>query len=454
MPTLLLRHADVLVTMDGDRRRIPDGGLWAEDGVIRQVGRTEDLPARADQVLDARGMVVIPGLVNTHHHLYQTLTRALPEVEAAGLFTWLRNLYLVWAELTPEAVYVSAKVGLAELLLSGCTATTDHLYLFPNGVRLDDEILAAQELGVRFHPCRGSMSLGRSRGGLPPDEVVEDEEAVLRDWERVVDAFHDPQPYAMCRIAVAPCSPFSVTPDLMREAAAWARSKGVLLHTHVAETLDEERFCVDRFGMRPVAYMERLGWVGPDVWYAHAVHLNADEVRLMAETGTGVAHCPSSNMRLGSGIAPVVEMRRAGVRVGLAVDGSASNDASHMLAEARQALLLQRVRHGAEALRAEEALEMATVGGARVLGRDDIGSLEPGKAADFAGFRLDTLDYAGAHDPVSALLLCQPQRAALVVVNGKVRVWNGEVVGLDLGALVARHNAIAQEMVARARSRG
>ncbi len=454
MPTLLLRHADVLVTMDGDRRRIPDGGLWAEDGVIRQVGRTEDLPARADQVLDARGMVVIPGLVNTHHHLYQTLTRALPEVEAAGLFTWLRNLYLVWAELTPEAVYVSAKVGLAELLLSGCTATTDHLYLFPNGVRLDDEILAAQELGVRFHPCRGSMSLGRSRGGLPPDEVVEDEEAVLRDWERVVDTFHDPQPYAMCRIAVAPCSPFSVTPDLMREAAAWARSKGVLLHTHVAETLDEERFCVDRFGMRPVAYMERLGWVGPDVWYAHAVHLNADEVRLMAETGTGVAHCPSSNMRLGSGIAPVVEMRRAGVRVGLAVDGSASNDASHMLAEARQALLLQRVRHGAEALRAEEALEMATVGGARVLGRDDIGSLEPGKAADFAGFRLDTLDYAGAHDPVSALLLCQPQRAALVVVNGKVRVWNGEVVGLDLGALVVRHNAIAQEMVARARSRG
>lgn len=454
MPTLLLRHADVLVTMDGDRRRIPDGGLWAEDGVIRQVGRTEDLPARADQVLDARGMVVIPGLVNTHHHLYQTLTRALPEVEAAGLFTWLRNLYLVWAELTPEAVYVSAKVGLAELLLSGCTATTDHLYLFPNGVRLDDEILAAQELGVRFHPCRGSMSLGRSRGGLPPDEVVEDEEAVLRDWERVVDAFHDPRPYAMCRIAVAPCSPFSVTPDLMREAAAWARSKGVLLHTHVAETLDEERFCVDRFGMRPVAYMERLGWVGPDVWYAHAVHLNADEVRLMAETGTGVAHCPSSNMRLGSGIAPVVEMRRAGVRVGLAVDGSASNDASHMLAEARQALLLQRVRHGAEALRAEEALEMATVGGARVLGRDDIGSLEPGKAADFAGFRLDALDYAGAHDPVSALLLCQPQRAALVVVNGKVRVWNGEVVGLDLGALVVRHNAIAQEMVARARSRG
>ncbi|MGC8837221.1 MAG: 8-oxoguanine deaminase [Anaerolineae bacterium] len=454
MSTLLLRHADLLVTMDGDRRRIPDGGLWAEDGVIRQVGRTEDLPSQADQVLEAQGMMVIPGLVNTHHHLYQTLTRALPEVEAAGLFTWLRNLYLVWAELTPEAVYVSAKVGLAELLLSGCTTTTDHLYLFPNGVRLDDELLAAQELGVRFHPCRGSMSLGRSRGGLPPDEVVEDEEAILRDWERVVDAFHDPRPYAMCRIAVAPCSPFSVTPDLMREAAAWARSRGVLLHTHVAETLDEERFCLERFGLRPVAYMERLGWVGPDVWYAHAVHLNADEVRLMAETGTGVAHCPSSNMRLGSGIAPVVAMREAGVRVGLAVDGSASNDSSHMLAEARQALLLQRVRHGAEALRAEEALEMATLGGARVLGREDLGSLEPGKAADFAGFRLDVLDYAGAHDPVSALLLCQPQRAALVVVNGRVRVWNGEIVDLDLGALVARHNAIAQEMVARARRRG
>lgn len=453
MPTLLLRHADLLVTMDADRRRIPDGGLFAEDGVIRQVGPTTDLPSEADRVVDARGMVVIPGLVNTHHHLYQTLTRALPEVEAAGLFTWLKNLYLVWAELTPEAVYVSAKVGLAELLRSGCTTTTDHLYLFPNGARLDDEILAAQELGIRFHPCRGSMSLGRSKGGLPPDEVVEDEEAILLDCERVVNAFHDPRPYAMCRIAIAPCSPFSVTPELMREAAAWARSRSLLLHTHVAETLDEERFCLERFGVRPVAYMEQIEWVGPDVWYAHAVHLNEEEVRLMAETDTGVAHCPSSNMRLGSGVAPVVAMQEAGVRVGLAVDGSASNDSSHMLAEARQALLLQRVRHGAEALQAEEALEMATVGGARVLRREDIGSLAPGMAADFAGFRLDALDYAGAHDPLAALLLCQPQYAALVVVNGQVRVWDGEIVGLDLGTLVARHNAIAQEMVARARSR-
>ncbi|MBC7222901.1 MAG: 8-oxoguanine deaminase [Anaerolineae bacterium] len=453
MATLLLKHADLLVTMDADRRRIPDGGLYAEDGVIRQVGPTGDLPAQADQVLDARGMVVIPGMVNIHHHLYQTLTRALPEVEAAGLFAWLQNLYRVWAELTPEAVYVSAKAGLAELLRSGCTTTTDHLYLFPNGARLDDEIRAAQELGIRFHPCRGSMSLGRSQGGLPPDEVVEDEEAILLDCERVVNAFHDPRPYAMCRIAIAPCSPFSVTPELMREAAAWARARGLLLHTHVAETLDEERFCLERFGMRPVAYMERLGWVGPDVWYAHAVHLNDEEVRLMAETGTGVAHCPTSNMRLGSGIAPVVAMREAGVRVGLAVDGSASNDSSHMLAEARQALLLQRVQHGAEALRAEDALEMATVGGARVLGRDDLGALAPGMAADFVGFRLDVLDYAGAHDPLAALLLCQPQQAALVVVNGQVRVWDGEIVGLDLAALVARHNAIAQEMVARARSR-
>jgi len=453
MSTLLLRNASLLVTMGQTRSRVPDGGLLAQDGVIRQVGPTAELPAQADQVLDASGMVVIPGLVNTHHHLYQTLTRSLSEVEAVGLFDWLRHLYPVWAELTPEAAFVSAKIGLVELLLSGCTTAVDHLYLFPNEVRLDDEIRAAQEMGMRFHPCRGSMSLGKSKGGLPPDEVVEDEEAILLDCERVVNAFHDPEPYSMCRIVMAPCSPFSVTEGLMKETASWARSRGLTLHTHVAETLDEERFCVERFGVRPVAYMEQLGWVGPDVWYAHAVHLNEEEIRLMAETGTGVAHCPSSNMRLGSGIAPVCQMREAGVSVGLAVDGSASNDSSHLLAEARQALLLQRVRYGAEALRAEEALELATLGGAQVLGRDDIGALAPGKAADFVGFRLDCLDYAGAHDPVATLLLCQPRRADLVVVNGRLLVWQGEPVGVDLDSLVTRHNEIAREMVARARSR-
>lgn len=453
MPSLLLRHAALLVTMDEARTRISDGGLFARDGVIRQVGPTAELPLRADRVLDADGMVVIPGLVNTHHHLYQTLTRAMPEVEAAGLFVWLRDLYTVWAKLTPEAVDVSTRVGLAELLLSGCTTTVDHLYLYPNGVRLDDEIHAAQEMGVRFHPCRGSMSLGKSKGGLPPDEVVEDEEAILLDCERVVNAFHDPKPYSMCRVVVAPCSPFSVTPELMKESASWARQKGLTLHTHVAETLDEERFCLERFGVRPLTYMEELGWVGPDVWYAHAVHLNDEEVRRMAETGTGVAHCPTSNMRLGSGIAPVCRMRELGVPVGLAVDGSASNDSSHMLAEARQALLLQRVRHGAEALRAEEALELATLGGAQVLGREEIGSLAPGKAADFAGFRLDRLAYAGAHDPLSALMLCQPQQADLVVVNGRLLVWKGELLGVDLETWVARHSQMAQRMVAGAPAR-
>ncbi|NLE75412.1 MAG: 8-oxoguanine deaminase [Chloroflexi bacterium] len=451
MSTLLLRHAAALVTMDADRTRLSDGGLFAEDGVIRQVGPTADLPTQADQVLDASGMVVIPGLVNTHHHLFQTLTRALLEVEAAGLFAWLGDLYTVWAGLTPEAAYVSAKVGLAELLLSGCTTTADHLYLFPNGVRLDDEIAAAQELGVRFHPCRGSMSLGRSQGGLPPDTLVEREDDILADCQRVVDAYHDPAPYAMCRVVIGPCSPFSVTPELMRESAAWARARGLTLHTHVAETLDEERFCLERFGVRPVTLMERLGWVGPDVWFAHAVHLDDGEIARLAETGTGVAHCPGSNMRLGSGIARVCEMRQARVPVGLAVDGSASNDSSHLLAEARQALLLQRVRYGAEALRAEEALEMATLGGARLLGREDIGALAPGMAADFAGFRLDRLDYAGAHDPAAALLLCQPTQADLVVIHGHTRVWHGELLGVDLPVLVARHNELARQMVENAR---
>lgn len=447
MATLLLKNATFLITMDEERRCFQNGALFVRDNVIESVGPADKLPQKAERIIDASGMVVLPGLVNTHHHLYQTLTRALPYAADAPLFDWLRTLYPIWARLTGEAVYISALIGLAELALSGCTTTADHLYLFPNDVSLDDEIRAAQEIGIRFHPCRGSMSLGESEGGLPPDSMVQREEEIMADCERVVNKYHDPKPYAMCRIALAPCSPFSVTQELMRETASCARERGLMLHTHVAETSDEERFCLERFGLRPAAYMEKLGWVGEDVWYAHAVHLNEEEIALLARTGTGVAHCPTSNMRLGSGIAPVKEMLEAGVRVGLAVDGSSSNDSSQMLAEARMALLLQRVKKGADALSVYQALEMATRGGAAVLGRDDIGALAPGKAADFIAIRLDRLEYAGAHDPLVSLLLCAPVHAELSVINGRTVVESGRLVNCDLEEIIPRQNEIARRLV-------
>jgi 8-oxoguanine deaminase len=447
VPTLLVKNADLLVTMDDDHRRIAGGGLYVEDNVIGRVGPTHDLPATADRVVDARGMVVLPGLVNTHHHLYQSLTRALPDAQDAELFDWLRTLYPIWARLTGEAVYTSALVALSELVLSGCTTVADHLYIYPNDSRIDDEIRAARELGVRFHPSRGSMSLGKSKGGLPPDSVVEDEEEILADCERVVEQYHDPTPYSMCRIVIAPCSPFSVTPDLMRASAAFARERGLTLHTHVAETMDEEAFCLRKFGVRPVELMRQLDWVGPDTWWAHCVCLDDKEIALMADTGTGVAHCPSSNMRLGSGIAPIRAMVDAGVKVGLAVDGSASNDSGHMLAEARQAMLLQRVKLGAGAVSAEEALWLGTRGGAAVLGRDDVGSLAPGMAADLIGVRLDQLPFAGAQaDPLAALLFCSPPTVDLSVINGQVVVQDGQLITLDLAATVARHNELAREL--------
>jgi 8-oxoguanine deaminase len=390
--------------------------------------------------------------VNTHHHLYQTLTRALPETQDVELFDWLRTLYPIWAGLTGEAAYVSAKIGLAELMLSGCTTVTDHLYLFPGDASIADEIGAARELGVRFHPSRGSMSLGKSRGGLPPDAIVEDEDAILADTARSVERFHDPAPYSMCRIVVAPCSPFSVTPDLMRASARFARERGLTLHTHVAETLDEEAYCLRHFGVRPIELMRQLEWVGPDTWFAHCVHLSDEEIASLASTGTGVAHCPSSNMRLGSGIAPIRALVDAGAKVGLAVDGSASNDAGHMLAEARQAMLLQRVKLGAGAMSAAEALCMATRGGAKVLGRDDIGRLAPGMAADFVGVRLEQLAYAGAQaDPLAALVFCAPQQVDVSVIDGRVVVEAGRLLGVDLDDLVAHHNALAKELLATAR---
>ncbi len=446
MSTLLVKHADLLVTMDAGRRMVADGGLFVRDHAIEQVGRTEELPESADRVIDARGMIVLPGLVNTHHHLYQTLTRCM--AQDSVLFDWLVTLYPIWARLTPEAVYVSAKVGLAELMLAGCTTSSDHLYIYPNGARIDDEIQAAVELGIRFHATRGSMSLGRSKGGLPPDSVVEDEEFILRDSRRAIEQFHQAERFGMVRVALAPCSPFSVTPDLMRESAALARAYGVRLHTHLAETLDEERFCLEKFGARPVEYVESLGWTGPDVWHAHCVHLNAAEVALFARTGSGVAHCPCSNMRLASGIAPVRAMRDAGVKVGLGVDGSASNDSGHLLAEARAAMLLQRVGGNPAALSAREALEIATLGGASVLGRDDIGALAPGMAADFVGYRLERLEFTGAlHDPLAALVFCTPPYVDLSVINGQVRVQDGAILGLDLPALVRRHNEISRALL-------
>ena len=448
MPTLLVKNADLLVTMDPERPRVPGGGLFVRNNVIEQAGPTDSLPAEADLIIDASGMLVMPGLVNCHHHLYQTLTRAVPAAQDATLFGWLKTLYPIWAGMTSEAIYTSALVGLGELLLSGCTTASDHLYIYPNDCRIDDEIRAAQELGIRFQPCRGSMSLGESRGGLPPDDVVEDEDAILKDTQRAIETYHDSEPFAMLRIAVAPCSPFSVTADLMREAAALARTYGVQLHTHLAETLDEEKFCLAEFGHRPVGHVERLGWVGDDVWHVHCVHLKKDEVRLFAETGTGVCHCPSSNMRLASGIAPVRDYLDYGIRTGLGVDGSASNDSSHMLAEARMALLLQRVSGDPAGLSAEEALWMATAGGAKVLGRDDIGRLAPGMAADFIGFRLDNLAYAGAlHDPLAALVFCSPQHVDFSVINGQLVVEGGHVLTVDLGPVIERQNRISRELV-------
>ena len=423
--------------------------MLLRDGVIEAVGTTAELSASADEVVDARGMVLLPGLICTHHHFYQTLTRNLPAAQDAGLFDWLVVHYPIWARLTPQAVRAATATAIAELLLSGCTTAADHGYLWPNGARLDDQIAVAREMGFRFHASRGSMSLGRSQGGLPPDEAVEDEAAILRDCERVIAAYHDPARYAMTRVVLAPCSPFSVTPDLMRATAELARRHGVHLHTHLCETVDEERYCLERYGARPVAFAESLGWSGDDVWFAHAIHMQPEEmVRLGAER-TGVAHCPTSNMRLGSGIAPLAAQRAAGMRAGLGVDGSASNDGSHMLDEARHAMLLQRVNGGAGAMTARDALRLATRGGAAVLGRDDIGMLAPGMAADLIGVRVDGLPTAGGsvHDALASLVFCRIPNVDLSIVNGAVRVRDGRLVDVDVPALVARHEHEARALL-------
>ena len=455
----LIEGARLVVTQDDRRTRIAGGFVLVRDHVIEAVGSGDPRSVeRIDRRIDARGQVVLPGLVNAHHHLPQTLTRNVPRVQEAPLFRWLTELYEVWRGIDAAAVDVAARVGLGELLLTGCTTTTDHLYLFPRGQErlIDAEIAAARDLGIRFQPTRGSMSRGQAQGGLPPDDVVQDEGTILADSRRLIREHHDPRPGAMTRIALAPCSPFSVTDDLMRRTADLAREHGVRLHTHLAETLDEESYCQQLYGCRPVEYLRRRGWLGPDVWLAHCVHLSPEEVSLFGDTGTAVAHCPSSNFRLGSGTAPVRAMLEAHVPVGLGVDGSASNDTSNMLAEARQALLAHRI--GADPSRwvtAEEALWMATRGGARCLGRDDIGSIEAGKCADIVLVDTRRLSYAGASSDLVAALVFSPFPAPVdtSMVNGRVVVEGGELVGVDVPALVEKADAVAEGLLRRASDR-
>ncbi|MGG7643872.1 8-oxoguanine deaminase [Rhodovulum sp. YNF3179] len=433
MSEILIRGAACVVTMNDRREEISGGDILVRDGEIAAVGTGL---TTTGATVSASGCVVTPGLVNTHHHLYQSLTRAVPGAQDALLFGWLETLYPIWGRMGPGDIRVSALAGLAELALSGCTLTSDHLYLYPNGARLDDTIDAAREIGLRFHPTRGAMSIGESAGGLPPDSLVENEHEILEDCIRVIDSFHDSNPGAMIRVGVAPCSPFSVSRELMRDAALLARDKGVMLHTHLAENAEDIAYSMARFGCRPGQYAEELGWTGPDVWHAHCVMLDAPEIALFARTRTGVAHCPCSNCRLGSGIAPVRAMRDAGVSVGLGVDGSASNDSGNLVAEARQAMLLQRVARGADAMSAREALEIATRGGAAVLGRDDCGRIAPGMRADIAIWDVSGVESAGSWDP-AALLLAGPTRVRDLYVEGRAVVRDGEVATIDLPAVLA-----------------
>jgi cytosine/adenosine deaminase-related metal-dependent hydrolase len=475
MPTLLIRNADCVATFDhadpGQARELRQASVFIRDQRIEAIGPATELPTTADEVIDARGHLVLPGLVNTHHHMYQSLTRAIPQAQNAELFGWLRALYPIWAGLTPEMVQVSSRVAMAELLLSGCTTSSDHLYLYPNGVRLDDSIEAAQAIGMRFVATRGSMSVGQSQGGLPPDALVEREDLILRDTQRVIETWHDSRHGAMVNVAAAPCSPFSVSRDLMRESAALARSLGARLHTHLAENDHDLAYSREKFNCTPTEYAQDLGWLGPDVWHAHCVRLDDTGIRLFAASRTGVAHCPCSNMRLASGIAPVRRLLDAGVAVGLGVDGSASNDGAQMVNEARQAMLLARVGRamqppeertnsrgerqtffgcdlGPAEMSARDALALATRGGAQVLGRSDIGHLAPGMCADLALFDLRTLGLAGGavHDPVGALLLCASPAAAWTIVNGRLVVREGQLATLDLGPLLERHNRLARQL--------
>jgi 8-oxoguanine deaminase len=452
MTTLLVKNCHTLVTIDEQRREITNGALFIRDNVIEQVGTVSEVPAEADQVLDLAGRhIVLPGLVNTHHHFFQTLTRVVPGAQDSQLFEWLQSLYPLWQQLTPEAIRISAQLAAAELIYSGCTTASDHLYLFPNDCTLDDEIQAIQQIGLRFHASRGSMSVGESKGGLPPDSLVESEADILKDSQRLIEQYHDNSRYSMLRITLAPCSPFSVSTDLMRESAAMARAyPGVRLHTHLAENNSDVEYSLEKFGLRPGDYAASVGWLGEDVWHAHCVKLTDDAIKSFGQSGTGVAHCPCSNMRLASGMAPIRKMLDHQVPVGLGVDGSASNDGSHLLSEARQAFLMARVRdQNPAALTAREALEIATRGGARVLGRDDIGSLAPGMAADFITVNTDRLALSGScFDPVAALIFCMIDRVDYCYINGREVLNPQGLVTLDLGQLVQTHQRIAHHLMA------
>jgi cytosine/adenosine deaminase-related metal-dependent hydrolase len=444
MVETLLKNADLVLTMDDAGSEPARADILLRDGVIAAVGH--GLATTTTDVHDLRGCVVTPGLVNTHHHLYQTLTRAVPQAQDALLFGWLQTLYPIWARFGPDEMRVSALTGLAELALSGCTLSSDHLYLYPNGARLDDTIQAAHEIGLRFHPTRGAMSIGQSDGGLPPDALVEREDAILEECLRVIDAYHDPSEGSMCRVGVAPCSPFSVSRELMRDAAILARDKGVMLHTHLAENDEDIAYSLEMFGCRPGQYAEDLGWTGPDVWHAHCVKLNGQEIDLFAKSQTGVAHCPCSNCRLGSGIAPVRAMRDAGVRVGLGVDGSASNDAGSLMSEARMAMLLQRVENGADAMSAREALWIATRGGAEVLGRSDCGQIAPGKRADLAIWDVTGVETAGSWD-AGALLLAGPTRVRHLFVEGRQIVADYRLTQINLPQVLEHQRKLAQDLM-------
>ena len=451
MSTLLVKNVHTLATMDANRREIRDAALFVRDNVIEGVGTTLELPETADDVLDLQGRyVVLPGLVNTHHHFYQTLTRAIPSAQNCDLFHWLQTLYPIWAKLTPESIYISAQIAAAELMLSGCTTTSDHLYLYPNGSKLDDEIEAVKAIGLRFHASRGSMSVGESQGGLPPDSIVEQEDNILRDSQRLIDTYHDNSRYSMLKIVLAPCSPFSVSQDLMRESAKLARSyPGIRLHTHLAENQSDIDYSLAVFGMTPEDYAESVGWLGEDVWHAHCVQLDERAIHLFGETGTGVTHCPCSNMRLASGMAPIRKMLDRGVPVSLGVDGSASNDTSNLLNEARTAFLMARVREqNAKAMTAREVLDIATLGGARVLGRDDVGYLAPGMCADFIAIDLDRPELAGAlHDPIAAIIFCQVNTVDYSFINGRRVVDQGRLTTIDRKMLVETHNKLARQAI-------
>ncbi len=438
--TLLVKNIHTLVTMDAQRREIRNGAIFVRDNVIDAVGTTTALPRTADEVLDLKDHhIVMPGMVNTHHHFYQVLTRV---VEPDGtLFPWLKALYPIWANMRASDIYISAQLAAAELLLSGCTTSSDHLYILPNDCTIDDEIRALQDIGMRFTAVRGSMSIGESRGGLPPDAVVENEADILKDSQRLIEQYHDNSRHAMIRLALGPCSAFTISEDLMRESANLARNyAGVRLHTHLAESQEDIRYMIQKYGVRPGRWAESVGWLRDDVWHAHCVQLNAREISMFAAAGTGVAHCPCSNMRLASGAAPIRKMLDAGVRVALGVDGSASNDTSNLIHEARQALLLARVREeDAKGMPAREVLEIATVGGARVLGRDDIGHLARGMSADFIAFDTQRKPFVGAHaDPVAALILCQTDDVDYSFVNGRKLVDQGHLTTVDYDVLAEK----------------